>query len=233
MSDAWSQSLLISSGYRAADIMERFKYISLGGIDIYGNPELDPERSWHAEYGLRFENGPLNAELRLFGDIISNYIAEKASSPSERYLTNVAAARIYGAETEARWQIVPSLALLGNLTWLYGLDKENDQPLPGVAPLYGMAGVELTPGYGLRARLDTRLSARQKRTPDNTAHTPGSATLNASLGYAFDALGMKHDLSLVGENLLDARYYNYLAHQRGQTLWEPGIAARLNYSLNF
>lgn len=233
MSSSWSQSLLLSSGYRAADIMERFKYISLGGIDIYGNPELKPERSWHAEYGLRFDGELVNAELRLFADIIGNYIAEKASGPTQRRLENVAAARIYGAELEARWQCTQYLALLGNMTWLYGEDRENKEPLPGVAPLSGLAGLEITPGYGFRARLDGRFIARQSRAPKGVAHTPGAATLNASLGYAFEAAGFAHDISLAGDNLLDASYHNYLAHERGQTLWEPGIAVRVNYSLSF
>jgi hemoglobin/transferrin/lactoferrin receptor protein len=39
MDDAWSQSLLLASSYRAADVMERFKYIDLGGgLILQGNP---------------------------------------------------------------------------------------------------------------------------------------------------------------------------------------------------
>ncbi len=57
--------------------------------------------------------------------------------------------------------------------------------------------------------------------------------MNAAAGYLFQAVGLKHDLSLSLDNIFDTRYSNYLAHQRGYTVWEPGFAASLNYSVEF
>ncbi|MDR1934220.1 MAG: TonB-dependent receptor [Candidatus Accumulibacter sp.] len=235
MDQRWSQSLLLASSYRAADIMERYKYINLGGSlgSLYGNPELDPEQSFYVEYGLHYDKKPWRADLRLFGNSVSDYIAEKRVSADRVELDNVDDARIYGAELEGRWQFLDNWGLFGNVTALYGRDRENHQALPGVAPVSGRLGVDFTHASGFWARADTYLMAAQHRTPDNVDGAHGVATLNAALGYRRQAAGLKHELALSLDNILDARYRNYLAHQRGYTLWEPGFSATLTYRLRF
>jgi hemoglobin/transferrin/lactoferrin receptor protein len=234
MAGAWSQSLLLASGYRAADVMERFKYINLGNnVELFGNPDLDPERSLYAEYGLRYAGRPLRAELRLFADIVTDYIAEKSVSATERKMENVDDARIYGAELEARWQFLGNWGLFGNVTGLYGKDENTGRALPGVAPVSGRLGLDFSHENGFWVKADTFMLAPQRHTPEGAGHTKGVITLNAAAGWRFEAGGLKHDLSLVLDNLLDTRYYNYLAHQRGYTVWEPGVSASLNYGLAF
>jgi hemoglobin/transferrin/lactoferrin receptor protein len=234
MNEAWSQSLLLASSYRAADVMERFKFISLGGgLELYGNPRLDPEQTLYAEYGLHYDKKPLRADLRIFSNIVTNYIAEKRVSPTRIELDNVDDARIYGAELEARWQFLDNWGLFGNVTALYGKDEEHNQALPGVAPVSGRVGIDFAQDNGFWARLDSYLIAPQRRTPENVESTKGVITLNTALGYEFEAAGLKHELALTVDNIFDTRYYNYLAHQRGYTVWEPGLVASLNYSIKF
>ncbi|MDR2077199.1 MAG: TonB-dependent receptor [Desulfovibrio sp.] len=234
MDEAWSQSLLLASSYRAADVMERFKYIDLGGGQILlGNPELDPEQTIYAEYGLHYDRRPFRADLRLFANIVTDYIAERAVDSTTRVMDNVDDARIYGAELEARWQFLDDWGLFGNLTGLYSRDENTGRALPGVAPVSGRTGIDFSHGSGFWARADTFLLAPQRHTPDDVTGTKGVITLNAAAGYRFETGGLKHDISLVIDNILDTRYSNYLAHQRGYTIWEPGIAASLNYSVEF
>ena len=235
MDEAWSQSLLLASGYPAADVMERFKYIDLGGGNgvLLGNPELDPEQTLYAEYGLHYDRRPFRADLRLFANIVTDYIAEKRVNANRRQLENVDDARIYGAELEARWQFLDDWGLFGNLNGLYCRDENTGRALPGVAPVSGRAGIDFSHGSGFWARTDALLMAPQRHTPEDAEGTKGVITLNAAAGYRFEAGGLKHDIYLVVENIFDTRYYNYLAHQRGYTVWEPGIAAALNYSVEF
>lgn len=234
MDENWSQSLLLASSYRAADIMERFKYLDLGGGKVlYGNPDLDPEKSYYAEYALRYGDEALSADLRLFANIITDYIAEDYSGGGNAiYLQNVDDARIYGAELEARLRLTDNWGLYGNVTGLYGQDRENDDALPGVAPVSGVLGVDF--GYeGFWARLEGKGVAPQRRLPEGVDGTKGIITANAALGYGFELAGTRHEISLTVDNIFDTRYYNYLAHQRGYTVWEPGIAATLNYAVKF
>ncbi|MDR1124734.1 MAG: TonB-dependent receptor [Deltaproteobacteria bacterium] len=234
MTENWSQSLLLASSYRAADIMERFKYINLGGgMSLYGNPDLDPEQSYYAEYSLGYDDNTFSADLRLFANIITDYIAEDRSGGGNAiYLQNVDDARIYGAELETRLRLTDNWGLYGNVTGLYGQDKENNDALPGVAPVSGVLGVDF--GYaGFWARLEGKGVAPQRRLPEGVDGTKGIVTMNAALGYGFELAGTKHEISVTVDNIFDTRYYNYLAHQRGYTVWEPGIAATLNYAVKF
>jgi hemoglobin/transferrin/lactoferrin receptor protein len=213
--------------------MERFKYISLaGGKELYGNPKLDPEQSVYGEYGLHYDNRPFRVDLRLFANIITNYIAEKQISPTRSQLENVDDARIVGAELEGRWQFLDNWGLYGSATALYGRDMQKDQALPGVAPVSGKLGVDFN-YQGFWARAEGRGIAPQRDTPKGVDHTDGVVTLHAALGYSCTTGALRHNLSLALDNIADARYYNYLAHQRGYTVWEPGFAASLNYSVEF
>ncbi|MDL2283981.1 TonB-dependent receptor [Oxalobacter sp. OttesenSCG-928-P03] len=230
----WSHSFLVATSYRAADLMERFKYVNLGGSlgALYGNPNLDPERTYYAEYGLRYDNPGFHAGVRLFANIITDYIAEKRVSPTRIELDNVDDARIYGAEVDARWQFHRNWAVYGDVTALYGRDKQKDQALPGVAPISGQIGLDYRQN-GFWANVNSRMIAPQNSTPENVETAKGVILLNAALGYRFESQGLKHDFSLTLDNIFDTRYYNYLANQRGYRVWEPGIVVALNYSVSF
>lgn len=234
MTNAWSQSLLLSSSYRAADILERYKYINLGGgVISYGNPELKPEQSFYAEYGLSYDAQPFKAELRLFTNIITDYIAEEQINPTELKLENVDDARIYGAELDLRWDFHEYFGTYGNVTAMYARDEGANQPLPGVAPVTGRIGVDFNHPDGFWARLESDMIAPQRSTPKGIEDTKGVMLLGAAAGYTFHTKELKHDISVSVDNIFDTRYYNYLANQRGIEVWEPGISAMINYSIEF
>lgn len=234
LNEAWSQSFLLASSYRAADVMERFKYISLGGgVELYGNTELDPEQSYYAEYGLSYNAKPFKADLRLFANIVTNYIAEKTVSAKRIELDNVDDARIYGAELDLRWDFHTYFGVYGNVAALYARDEENNQPLPNVSPVTGRVGVDFTHPSGFWARLENEMIAPQRSTPNDVDGTKGVMLINAAAGYTFHTGELKHELSLTLDNIFDTRHYNYLAQQRGIRVWEPGFSAMVNYAVNF
>ncbi len=234
MSQAWSQSFLLASSYRAADIMERYKYINLGGgKELYGNPELDPERAFYLEYGLNYSQKPIVIDLRLFGNIITDYIAEKTVSPTEIRMENVEDARIFGAELSGRWQLHSNISLFGSVAGLYGRNEEKNEPLAGIAPISGTVGIDFTHKSGLWAQLNAIMTAPQHRTPEGVPSSAGYTTVNAAAGYAFEIGRTKHEISLTGDNLFDLKYHNYLANQRGYEIWGPGVSGSINYSVEF
>ena len=234
LNEAWSQSFLLASSYRSADVMERFKFINLGsGVNLYGNPELDPEQSIYLEYALRYNARPFKADMRLFANIVTDYIAEKRVSASRIELDNVDDARIFGAELDLRWDFHNMWGVYGTVTGLYARDEQNDQALPGVAPVSGRIGVDFTHPGGFWARVESSMFAPQRSTPEGVEDTKGVVLMNAALGYTFKTAALKHDLSLSLDNIFDTRYYNYLANQRGYRVWEPGFAAMVNYSVEF
>jgi hemoglobin/transferrin/lactoferrin receptor protein len=145
----------------------------------------------------------------------------------------VSEARIYGVEFDARWQFLDNWGLYGTVTALHGRDERKKQALPGVAPVSGKLGVDFTHPMGFWAKIEGVGIAPQYYRPDGVEQTDGVITMNAAAGYRFQTAGLKHDISLSLNNIFDARYYNYLAQQRGYRVWEPGFAAMLNYSIEF
>jgi hemoglobin/transferrin/lactoferrin receptor protein len=231
MTPEWSQSLIVASSYRAADILERFKLIDLGGgQQLKGDPGLLPEKSVFAEYGAHYRDSSVSADARFFVNLINDYITEQRVSPALLTMANVGEALIYGTELEGRWRFAGPWGLFGALTGLVGRDESADEPLRGIAPLSGTTGVEYDNGR-FRARLDTRWAAPQHETPPDVASTAGYVTFNAMAGYRFAAWSLDHDVSLVLDNLLDQRYRNYLSNARGIDLLEPGFSAMLNYTV--
>jgi hemoglobin/transferrin/lactoferrin receptor protein len=228
-----TNSFLVSSAYRAADIMERFKYINLAGLyELYGNPDLDPERSAFFEYKLGYDKGPIETSLSVFMNLISDYIAEKAETPSVRRLYNIESARIYGTEFSASYSFPRDFKLSGSLAYLYGDDRANDQPLPGVAPLDIKLSLEYSPPSGFWAGISHRRIGAQTRTPLGVSPSKKADVTSLQLGYLY-AGRVTHDLSLVVDNLFDEEYKNYLANERGYTIWEPGLSASINYTFSF
>jgi hemoglobin/transferrin/lactoferrin receptor protein len=229
----WSHTLLAASSYRAADVLERFKLIDLGGgQQLKGDPDLKPETSLFVEYGLHYQTDGLGADLRAFANTIHNYISQKRQSPYLLVMHNVGEARIYGAELEGRWRVARDWTLFANLAGLEGRDESADQPLPAVAPVSGQAGVTWEVGR-CWARVDTRWALEQNQTPDGVPAVGGYATLNAAYRYRLPWGGLKHELLLTVDNILDERYRNYLANSRGIILYEPGIAAAITYTMEF
>ena len=233
MGGPWSQNVLVASSYRAADLLERFKYINLSATRaLYGNPDLKPEKTLYAEWGLAYRTPKLQGSLRLFGNKIYDYISEKDTSATRMDMTNIGEARIVGVELAGRWAFAPAWNLHGDLTALDGRDEEADEPLRYIAPVNGKLGV----GYendGWFATLDERAAAPQTRTPSGVDAVGGYAVTNAAAGYAFDIGPTRHKIALRLDNLFDARYRNYLANARGIDLVEPGFSATLSYSMEF
>ncbi|MDR2350749.1 MAG: TonB-dependent receptor, partial [Deltaproteobacteria bacterium] len=224
---------LLSSAYRAADIMERFKYINLAGqYELYGNPSLKPERSVFAEYGFDLESGNFDFGLSLFANFINDYIAEKAESATLRRLENIETARILGAELQASALLPHDLKLSGSLSYLWGKDGANDQPLPGIAPWNARITLAYLPANGFRAELKHEHTAPQTRTPAGVAHSKRADITSVTLGYVREGR-VTHDVSLSVTNIFDQERANYLANERGYTIWEPGLAASLNYTVKF
>ncbi|MDR1167212.1 MAG: TonB-dependent receptor [Deltaproteobacteria bacterium] len=234
MTENWSSRLLLSSAYRAADIMERFKYLALAGnLTIYGNPNLKPERGIFAEYELEYSGERLSSTISLFANFIRDYIAEQPESPTVRRTRNIATARILGAELEASFALPRDLSLEGSLSYLYGKDRENDAPLPGIAPFKSRLALEYRPANdSFWARVEEKYVAAQRRVPPGGEPSSHAFLTGLSVGYAFRGR-VNHELSLTLDNIFDRESHNYLARERGYTIWEPGFNASINYALSF
>lgn len=230
----WSMTAISAAGYRAPDLMDRFKYINLGGgIELYGNPELDPERSLFFEYGLHYVSKRLRLSASAYANCLDDLITEKAVSDTVRQMQNVDEARIYGAEASGEWWFAPVWSVYANLAYTDGENTTTDEPLPFIPPLNGLLGLRWEPNAGWWGRIEMEWAAEQDDAPDDREQSAGWTTVNLRAGYRFQTAGLRHAVMAGVDNLFDRDYRNYLATSRGIELKEPGLSLLATYTIGF
>ena len=225
MAKPWAATLIAASSYRAPDLMDRFKYINLGGgIELYGNPELDPERSFFFEGGLHYDTTALHVSAAAYANFLKDLITEEELRPAARQMANVDRAVIYGVELEAQWFLATTWELYGNVAWTQGRNRTTDEPLPFIAPLNGCLGLRYQAAgeSGFWADLEVDWAAAQHDVPDDVEEGQSWQTVNLYAGYRFEIAGLRQEISVAAKNLLDEDYVNFLSTSRGIELSEPG-----------
>lgn len=231
----WSMTLLTAAAYRAPDLMERYKYLAFSGGEIYGNPDLDPERSWFFEYGLHYRAGKLSLSGAVYANFLKDMITEELVSGTTNIyqMENVNKARLLGGELEAayhmdKWRVFATLA------YTRGTDETNDTDLAFVPPLNGMAGIAHNDkGPGLWGEVNLKWAAKQDKIAAGETQTPGWATVNARAGYRFTIVQTRHEFMIGLDNIFDVDYANHLSTSRGIELSEPGFNALAAWKMEF
>jgi len=230
----WSMTLLGATGYRTPDLFDRFKYVSLGaGRELYGNPELDPERSLFAEYGVHYTGETVRANAAVFVNRIRDLIQAQPVSATREEMQNVSDARLQGAEADAEWRFAQGWRAYGNIAFVEGEDLTADEYLRFTPPLNGLVGLRYDLDCGLWTAAETVWAARQDHTPPGTDNSDAWTAVNLRLGYGFACGRARHDVILTVENLLDSDIRNYLATSRAVELLDPGLSTALLWRVEF
>jgi iron complex outermembrane receptor protein len=155
-----------------------------------GDPTLGLERSKGADVGLKWEGAQSHVHLNFYETRFSNYIALQATGESVEdedhgetlpvYAFRAVPARLRGVELEGRWQLTGALVLLGQLDAVRGHDRGTGEPLPRLAPLRAMLGLEGRWG-DWSSRLEWRGAARQDRVAALDTPTPGYGTVRLAV----------------------------------------------------
>jgi hemoglobin/transferrin/lactoferrin receptor protein len=230
----WSMTLLGATSYRTPDLFDRFKYINLGaGRELYGTPELDPERSLFAEYGLHYTGANVRASTSVFVNRVRDLIAARTVSPTREEMQNVAEARLRGAEADGEWRFAHGWRVYANLAFLEGEDLSADQYLRFLPPLNGLAGLRRDLDCGAWGAIEVRVAARQDQTPPGTPTSDAWTCVDVRLGYGFDWGRSRQDLIVSVANLFDSDYTDYLSTSRAIELKEPGLSTTLAWRVGF
>lgn len=221
----------LGTAYRAPDMRERFEDASRGdGYFHKGNPQLDPEKSTTLELGLKGRSLMARYQVAAFYTRIDDYIAGRVTGAHHpqnnlplKQTENLDEVTIYGAEAgfslalSALNESAGELAIDGSATWLRGTNEQDDEPLYQMPAPELSVGIGDWQGPGLRWHTQVRAVAEQDRTADRFSNhtelaTPGYATLDLRLGWAFTNPGpfTNLELTLSANNLLDKRYREHL-----------------------
>jgi len=253
MSEHLHGTASISQGFRAPNLDDTvvLEKVTNEGIDV-PSPDLNPENSLNYEIGIKaeypryrgslfyfyndlhdlIERGPGTYNGQTFIDENSNGIEDPGEAVRQKF--NVGRAYIQGAEAEGEYPFAGAWVLRANLSWIYGKDLENREPLSRIPPVMGLLGLRWNDSfkkywaeyYTRFAGRQDRLSARDLSDPRiNPSGTAGWVTQNLRGGVDFRRWGR---LSAAIENILDA---DYRIH--GSGINASGLNLSASYSLEF
>ena len=210
-----------SSGFRAPTVMELYA-IRWGAKSVYwGNPELNPERSYNIDLGTKFNaqsfRGMFNVYYNRVEDFIERRIFPKEiwmGKPKEKYL-NITDAELYGFEVSAEYDLLSWLTIFGNLAHVQGKDRDTDDYLYNIPPLNGLTGIRFHTDRGNRQywlELEGQFYDKQNNTAPGEEETDGYALCNIRSGVKLPVSTLIDNLTLTLniENLFDKKYREHL-----------------------
>lgn len=229
-----------SRGFRAPNLNDAvvLKYSS-SGVDA-PSPSLNPESSNDFEIGVKVSAARVGGSVFLFYNQLDDLIERRRgeyngltffdengngiqdSSEFDIFQKfNIGRACVYGFECESGISIGRSWEARANLSWTFGENQTDSEPLSRIPPLMGKlaARMRVTPRFSCEtfvrfAGSQRRLSARDiddSRIDPNG--TPSWATLNFSSHLKLPRVS----LIFVLDNLLDAKY-----KEHGSGIYSPG-----------
>lgn len=219
--DSRSIYLNLASGFRAPDLGERFQngIVNLGApTQIIGQADLDAERAYSAEWGIKQKEEKFDAEFAVFYNQIEDYIGLSSLGVVQGFLTdqysNLGTVKLYGGELGGRYHLTDRLSAYANTgrtwthdsdkidvrDWAFGYGAEYKQPLDSQLVR------SLTAGVNARSVLSSE---------DKTPSSSGTAAFNGASFTVVD-LSLRADLGktefgrgaiLTGvRNVLDKKY---------------------------
>ncbi len=187
------------------------------GIEI-PSKELSPEKTLTFEAGYKKLTDRFSLSLFAFNTRLKDQIVRVKSEyngdefyEGERVYTkeNLAKSNIFGIEAESGIELNPQFSLISSLTWLYGKNLENNEPMRRIPPLNGKLALRYSK-YRIFSELEYLLAAKQNRlsSGDIDDHripeggTPGWDILNFKAGYSWNKISFNAGL----QNLFNQAY---------------------------
>ncbi|MEO0469636.1 MAG: TonB-dependent receptor [Bacteroidota bacterium] len=192
----------IYTGFRAPNLQDVSASGAFADGFVVPTDSLFSERSFTTEIGLKAKSDHFSGSLSLYRTQLRDLIEERPGTflGSDTYegqqvykRINVGRAFVQGIEAELEVPVSSMLAFYGNLTYTYGQNLSENEPLSRVAPLNSRLGIHLRSKKGVWSRIEwrhaqvqDRLSSADMADPRILENgTPGWNVLNLHLGYDF------------------------------------------------
>ena len=239
LSEIWTIGFGLGTVVRTADASERYSdripaSKAQTSAEFVGNPGLEPERSTQGDLWIDAAYENLTLSINGFLRQMDQYITLSPTdlpkrlplSPDTVFRYINGSAQFAGFDVSLNYRFLDQWRAMGELSYLYGEDTELDEPVLGVSPLSGSAGLRydfaeiplfLESTFQFVSSQDRVSSARGEQSTDGytLADLQGgwSVTRNVSLQF-----GVK--------NLFDTQYVNHLNARNPFTsapIAEPGL----------
>jgi iron complex outermembrane recepter protein len=257
-SDAVRLGTSMSRAYRTPDFNELYSngpHLAANSYDV-GDTFLDEESGFGVDAFIRYATDRASFELAAFRNQLNDYIFPSSRGRAEsgttggrpRFQYTNEDARFEGLEGELQLALLPNLVFDANASLVRARFTSDRAPIPIITPT-DTSFVDASPyppfippvhGYtGLRweepewfAGGGIRWTARQDRTGDFEAVTPGYGIAQLDAGYRFVGGGRTHAITLRVGNLFDREYRDHLSRVK-DIMPEPGRDVSLTYRLTF
>lgn len=233
LSPMWSARVGAGYAERVPTLEQRYSdgtYIAViqnGFSRVIGDPSLSKERNWQVDAQIRMDAPFIRSRLSGFHSWVLDYVTYQANEIQPplgaRLLQaiNTEYATLTGFEYYCEADLIDGIQAFGSLAYLDGRDREINQPLPGINPLEGRAGLRFSDvtankwglEWGLRMvdnqdRLGTLRPVAPVTSPvELETATPGFTT---SYLRAFFRPTNNVNVTLGAENLFDNNYFEHL-----------------------
>lgn len=201
LSPQWSLSGALSFSERAPTSFELYANGVHAATGAYerGDTTLNAERGNNVDVALEWKDGTNHLRLGAFSARFSRFIALEATGNDvtvdgedvPEYAFRSVRARLNGIEIDGKQRLLDgpvALDLSGKLDLTRGSNLDTGEPLPRVAPLRALVGLDASHGlWGGRIELDH--AARQNRVPATDVPTAGYTLVNLSLTRRFTLQG--------------------------------------------
>ncbi len=225
---SWNIRTVFSSGFRAPNVDDIGKVFDPNpGQVVVPNENLKPEYAYNMELGISKTFGDhVRLSGTIFNTLVRNAILRQPfrfnnqdsldfdGVLSEVYANvNTGQAVIRGFNAELEADISEHFAFRSNITYTYGRDITNDEPLSHIPPLYGSSSLiarygrfkgEVMMRYNGWKRLEDYGPSGEDNLADATPlGTPAWFTVAVRSGYQFNPY---FGLQFAVENILDKHY---------------------------
>ncbi len=196
--------LSMHSAFRAPNIND----ISTFGLFDYGieipSTGLSPEKAFTVEFGYKKSAERAAWSLAAFNTWLNDQIERvEATYNGSEYLDgervykkeNITRSNILGVEFESGFKLDHRFSFINNLTWTYGKNRKNDEPMRRIPPLNGKLALQYSKS-GFFGEAEFLFAAKQDRLSggDIDDHripeggTPGWSILNLKGGYSLNKI---------------------------------------------
>ncbi len=222
---------------RSPTSLERYIFTPLAasagqsdGRTYLGNLGLDPEVSHQVAFTGDWQNDDWGFKVTPFYNFVSDYIQGVAIDrlvnglPVLQY-QNLGRADLYGVDGEAHYNFAKGLTLRTQVSYVRGINRDNDDNLYRIAPLHGTVSFEQH-FSDWRSAVELQWAADQDDVSafNGEPTSSGYAILNLRVGYTF----REHlNLDLEIGNLFDERYEEHLSGINRVSGGDVAVGARI------
>lgn len=219
----WTTSVWLARSQRSPGLIERFIHylpVGLDPFEMLGNPDLKPEINQQLDLNVQYDHAGGRLQMAVFGSLLADFISGQKrpdlspripTAPGVRQFVNLSEVMMVGAEATWIQSWPASLQSEIMVAWVYGEDRDRDQPLPEIPPLDGRISLSGTYWNG---RISPRVTWRQVLDQDRVSSEFGEQTTNG-----FGLLDVQVSVQVLptlriscgAQNLLDAAYSEHLS----------------------